>query len=240
MNSCAAAVLARDARGRYRPAMSDDPTPIDPERGFALVHVPAARRAAVETLWQLDARLGEVLATTSDPAIGAIRLAWWRDALRRLDSAAAPAEPLLQAVATYILPAVSGTDLAALAEGWGVMVDGDPAELDAYGAARGATLFGLAARVLGGEGDAVMAAGAGWALVDLGWGQRDAAFRMAALAAAGRALAPWDGRVPTRLRPLGMLGMLARRDVMAGPGAERRVATPGRLAAMLRYRWFGR
>ena len=213
----------------------------DPEAALMLTHVPGDRRAAVATLWRLDARLGEVLATTSDPAIGMIRLAWWRDALARLDDAPAPAEPLLQAVTTDCLPAVAGAELALLAEGWGTMVDGDPAALDAYGAGRGGVLFGLAARLLGRADDAdIRAAGAGWALVDLGWGQRDAAFRVAALTAAARALAPWDGRTTRRLRPLGRLGMLARRDAAAGPGAERRVATPARVAAMLRYRWFGR
>ncbi|WP_076068482.1 squalene/phytoene synthase family protein [Sphingomonas montana] len=224
-----------------------DPTPagaaepaIDPERTLALLHVPAARRGAIATLWRLDARLGAVVATTTDPSIGAIRLAWWRDALTRLDDAAAPAEPLLQDVAAQLLPHVRGAELAALAEGWGAIVEGDPDMLDEYGRGRGGVLFGLAARVLGGDVGGAAAMGAGWALVDLGWGQRDAAFRAAALDAAERALAEWDGRTPRGLRPLGMLAVLARRDVAAGPDADRRVGSAGRIAMMLRHRMFGR
>ena len=223
--------------------MDEDDTPLGPERTLMLLHVPPARRAAVEALWRLDARLGAVLATTTEPAIGIMRLAWWRDALIRLDGGPAPAEPVLQALAAAVVPQVAGSALATIAEGWGAMVDGDPAMLDEYGRDRGGGLFRLSARLLGAsEADAavVEAIGAGWALVDLGWGQRDPAFRLAALEAAERAMAGWNGRSSAALRPLGMLGVMARRDVAAGVAAERLEGSPGRIAVMLRHRLFGR
>lgn len=217
-------------------------TEIDPERMLMLSYVPVDRRPAVAALWALDHRLGMVLSTTTEPAIGAIRLAWWRDALQRLDRTAPPAEPLLRDVAEHLSPHVEGAMLAPLAEGWGAVIDEayDDDACERHGRARGEALFAAAATVLGGDPDAVRTIGSGWALVDLAHGTRDIAMRTAALAAAGRALAEWDGRVPAALRPLGMLGMLARMDVAAGPAAERRLGAPGRMARMLRYRIFGR
>ncbi|HEX8445483.1 MAG TPA: squalene/phytoene synthase family protein [Sphingomonas sp.] len=215
---------------------------VDAERQLMLAYVPPQWRAAIGTLWQLDARLGDVVATTSEPAVGAIRLAWWRDALLRLDEAPAPAEPLLRAVAEKVLPRVAGATLATLPEGWGAVLDADPSDvaLDSYGLDRGATLFAAAADLLHAPGEAVRAPGAGWALVDLAHGSRDRGLRIAALAAAGRAMTAWDGRVPRGLRPLGMLGMLARIDVAAGPDVQRRQGAPSRIARMMRYRMIGR
>lgn len=215
---------------------------IDPERMLMLSYVPADRRAAVAALWTLDHRLGMVLSTTTEPAIGAIRLSWWRDALQQLDRNSPPAEPLLRDVADKLLPHMSGATLAPLAEGWGAVIDDaqDEEALAHHGRARGAILFKAAATVLGNDTEAVEAMGAGWALVDLAHGMRDPALRSAALTVAGRALDAWDGQVPYKLRPLGMLAMLARIDVAAGPHAERRPGAPGRMARMMRYRIFGR
>ena len=212
---------------------------VDPERLLALAYAPPAARPAIASLWLLDARLGSVLATTSDPAIGMIRLAWWRDALCRLDTAPPPAEPLLRQVAETVLPAVSGTDLAGLAESWGAVLDDAPDGLAGWDA-RGRTLFGLAARLLGGPAEPLERAGAGWSLADLAHGTRDAPVQQAALRAADAAMQDWDGRAPAGLRMLGMLGLLARIDAgrIGAPMARR--GAPARIARMLRYHLFGR
>ena len=78
---------------------------LDPDRRLALAYVPAAARPAVEALWRLDVTLGAVLAAGREPMIGRIRLAWWREALEKLDREAPPAEPLLQALAERVVPA---------------------------------------------------------------------------------------------------------------------------------------
>ena len=67
----------------------------------------ARRRARprVEALWRLDVTLGAVLATGREPMVSRIRLAWWREALERLDREPPPAEPVLQALAAHVLPA---------------------------------------------------------------------------------------------------------------------------------------
>ena len=87
---------------------------LDPDRTLALAYVAAAARPAVQALWRLDAAFAAILATGTQPMISQLRLAWWREALERLDAAPPPAEPVLQALAAYVLPVVSGAELAAM------------------------------------------------------------------------------------------------------------------------------
>ena len=101
--------------------------------------------------------------------VSRIRLAWWREALERLDHAPPPAEPVLQALAAHVLPLVSGAELAAMEEGWAALLDEgllDSESLDRHAACRGGLLFRYSARLLG-EAEAAEPAGERWALVDL-------------------------------------------------------------------------
>ena len=222
--------------------MTDDLAFTDPERALALSYVPAAARASVAALWRLDERLGAVLATTTEPAIGAIRLAWWREALIALDDAPAPAEPILGALARNVIPVVAGAELGKLAEGWGLLLDPRPDAdtLMRYGSERGGMLFSATARLLGEDAPGMAAAGAGWALIDLAFHVRDAGLGERALAAGLQALGDRPGVMPPRLRALGMLAMLARRDAAAGLLQPRRQGAPARVARMLAYRLIGR
>jgi phytoene synthase len=215
-------------------------TPLDPDRTLALSYVPTARRAAVGALWYLDAALGAVVSGGKEPMIARIKLAWWREALERLDHAPPPAEPTLEAAAVYLLPrGLSGAELSAMEGGWTVLLGEDALsaeELQAYAAERGATLFRLTARLLGAEvSSEQVEAGQCWALADLARhsGEPDSG---AALAAA-RGLVR-EEKWPSTLRPLGMLAILAARDVRADvpepPGS------PTRMLRMLKHRITGR
>ena len=48
--------------------------------------------------------MGDVVARSTEPALGAIKLAWWRERLEELDHGKVPAEPRLQAAAAELLP----------------------------------------------------------------------------------------------------------------------------------------
>ena len=213
---------------------------LDPDRTLALSYVPAKRRAAVGALWRLDAALGAALAGGKEPMIARIKLAWWREALERLDREPAPAEPMLREAAAHLLPALTGAELAAMEEGWSVLPSSETLsgeDLRAYALGRGGLMFRYTARLLGADVDGLEAAGEAWALLDLA---RHCATREdsdVAVAAARARRGP--RRWPARLRPLGMLAMLAARDAdPARPPWEVRGA-PARMLRMLRHRITG-
>jgi phytoene synthase len=218
-------------------------TDLDPDRRLALAYVPAPRRAAIGALWRLDATFGAVLAGGRDPMVGRLRLAWWRDALAALDDAPAPAEPLLVALAAHVLPAgATGAELAAMEEGWAAILPGEPLTgetLALHGERRGAALFALSARLLGGGAVDAEAAGRAWALADLARHSSRPVEAEQALAAAGTAVADGD-RWPRALRPLGMLAMLARRDIRRGSDRFERPGAPARMLRMIAHRLSGR
>lgn len=208
---------------------------LDPDRQLALAYVPAAARPAVAALWRLDASLAAILATGTQPLISQLRLAWWREALERLDQAPPPAQPVLQALAAHVLPAVSGAELAAIEEGWLILLSDEALSADAlarYAALRGGLLFAYGARLLGDPDFPVSEAGACWALADLARHSRRV----------DEIKSPPPGsktKWPIRLRPLGMLEMLARRDLERLGRKPEKAGSPARMWRMLRHRYSG-
>lgn len=166
--------------------------------------------------------------------LGAIKLAWWRESLEKLDHEPAPQEPRLQAAAEELLPrGISGADLASLEESWALILMKSETELFLRGVAvRGPRLFELAGRMLGVAMDD--------ALEELAWafGAADLA-RRGVFDVSGVAPGRWSVRMPLEQRPLAMLGVLGRRDLRRGAPFEPE-ATPGRAWALLRHRLTGR
>lgn len=219
------------------------PQGLNADQKLALSYVPQTRRAALAALWQLDAALGAVLAGGRDPMIRQIKLAWWRESLQRLDQADPPAEPLLKVLAGQVLPmGISGTELALMEEGWAWLLTPetlDDVELNAYAAGRGGRLFLLSARLLGGKSvDNLDRMGEAWALVDLARRSRHPDDIEVALAAARRRDA--IEYVPSGLRPLSMLAVMARRDAQPDRPRWERHGGPGRMWCMLCHRLTGR
>lgn len=173
-----------------------------------------------------------MVTSSTQPALGAIRLAWWREALERLDKAPPPPEPRLQAVATELLPrGMTGAELAELEDGWATLLDEEP-DVERV-AVRGARLFAMAAKLLGASDTLLGVAGRLYGY--------ETAFR------AGPIGLHWPmeemhqlcrHRFPRRLRPLTGLARLAARDVKQAPAIEPE-ATPGRAAALLSHRLLG-
>lgn len=194
------------------------------ERALALGYAPPAARAGLAALWALDDRLRQIVRAARDPTIGMMRLTWWADALERLDTAAPPAEPVLQALAAEVLPrGVTGETLAAMVDGWERLLEPAP-DLLPHAAERGGRLFAAAATLLGANDVRIAAAGEGWALADLtDWPPLAREARALALS---RPTTMPGGRWPAPLRPLGALALLARFDAQGAsrPGSPRRVA----------------
>lgn len=207
---------------------------VDPERWLAICYAPKGARGALAALFALDVSLGGVVASTSEPMIGAMRLAWWREALEKLPQSPAPAEPVLQAVAMEITdgnPAMAA-ELAAMVDGWLALIEVEQLDrhaIETHARERGGRLFDIAIRILGGDGDGAVAArlGRGWALVDLASRLTQPDARDMALETASAELATSITGMAKEARPLAALAVLARRDAASGlrgrrPGAPLR------------------
>ncbi len=210
---------------------------------MAIAYAPAARRTALAKLFQLDERLGQIVATTSEPMIGLMRLTWWREALEKLDQPGrkVPDEPLLRALAEEIVPRfASGAMLAAIEDGWSALIDEDDPErlLLRHGGERGRHLFAAAAAILGADDARLPAAGEVWALTDLGFHHSSATLSAAARTRAVQlADAIPSGRWPSAARPLAALFTLAVGDSRKGRRVQ---GGPARLMRMLALRMTGR
>lgn len=187
---------------------------LPPDRALVVATAPVEARRALHALLALDLRLAGIVRAAREPMIGQMRLAWWHDALTRLDGAAAPAEPLLKAVQADALPTgVGGADLASLVDGWEALIAADTLDDDAllrHADSRGAHLFALAGRMRGARSPLLAPAGRGWALGDL-------AAHLTQQVVAERAMTlareQWTQAFSKRwgrpLRPIGMLSLLA-------------------------------
>lgn len=192
-------------------------------------------------MFALDERFGTIVASTGEPMIGLMRLAWWREALERLGFDPPPEEPLLALLGDKLLSrGVTGTALAAIEDGWAALIDGEPdAETIArHGRERGRNLFMAAATILEADDPRLGIAGEVWALADLGYRHSVEQVRQTALARA-RMLAAGlpKGRWASAARPLAALFVLAARDAAS---VERAQGSPGRLLRMLALRLTGR
>jgi phytoene synthase len=192
---------------------------LDADRRIALAAMPTALQPAFAALWNLDLAFADVVASSSDPALGAIRLAWWREALEALDRSPAPAEPRLIAVAEQLLPRrTTGAELSQLEDAWLPLLDPFPwGQRAAEGLrARGRLLFGVGAQLLGARAAEAAPLGALWSLVDGARHCSDDASRdfLAHQARAEIAELP-SGRSPRVLRPMTVLAAVAARDALS-------------------------
>jgi 15-cis-phytoene synthase len=177
--------------------------------------------------------MADVVARSTEPALGAIKLAWWRERLQELDQEIVPAEPRLQAAAAELLPrGISGAALAELEDGWATLLEEEP-DVERVGTA-GAHLFHLAARLLGASHPLIDPAGrlygyenvARRGLMRMHW-PMDELYQLS------------THPFPKRLRPLTGLAALAARDARRAPPLEPQ-GTPGRAFALFRHRLTGR
>jgi 15-cis-phytoene synthase len=170
--------------------------------------------------------LADVVATSSDPRLGAIRLAWWRERLEELDTGGpVPAEPRLQAVAEELLMrGVCGKELSQLEDAWLPVLEPFPwGRSQAAGLKlRGRILFGVGARLLGHPSAEAESSGELWSLVD---GAAHCSDRQSndLLFKEARGVR-LSARSPAKLRTMTVLGALAASD-MEGRRGVARVAT---------------
>lgn len=176
--------------------------------------------------------MAQVVVRATQPALAAIKLAWWRERLEDLDHGKVPAEPRLQQAARELLPlGISGKKLAELEQSWAALLDEAPDRERI--AERGELLFELGAMLLGLQfGESLGKAGRMFATV------RVARLGLLEISTGGSGL---ERQVsPRRARPLTALAALAMRDLRRGGPPFEPEATPGRAWTLLRHRLTGR
>ena len=177
--------------------------------------------------------MADVVARSTQPTLGAIKLAWWRERLEELDDGKVPAEPRLQAAAAELLPrGVSGGDLAELEEGWSAAFY-EPLDM-ALVTEHGTRLFTIAARLLNVEFDDGIVGVAGRLFARVDFARRG--FIDLAAGSSDRG----GPTIPRRARPLTGLAALAARDLGRGGPPFEPEGTPGRAWTLLRHRLTGR
>lgn len=189
----------------------------DRDRYVATLFAPGPLRPRLFALHAFDLALADVARSTTEPQIGMIRLAWWRDTVRSLRERPVGGQPVLAALGDVDIDPEA---LALLAEAHMDVLDGaDVGE-------SGARFFVLAAALLGDAGSEVEAAGRFWARANA-WRQ----------GAEVDVLALEHGRFGAAVRPVTALAAVARRDL--GGRREPR-GSAGRQFAVLRHVLTGR
>lgn len=202
------------------------------DRDLVRLYWPAELRPAFDALFAIDDALADVVASSTQPALGAIRLAWWREALERLDASPPPPEPRLQAVAAELLPrGIGGKELAGLEAGWAALLEEVP-DVAAAGE-RGTLLFQLGARLLGVQANDETIGTAGRLFAGINAGRRGF------IEIGPQAPEFGPSRIARRVRPLTAFAALAARDLRKGGPPFEPEATPGRAITLIRHRLFG-
>ena len=204
--------------------MAEQPTEIlAPELQIALAHTPLDKRDALRIFFEADARLARIVAGTTEPMLGQMRLAWWREMLGKPVSERPSGDRVLDGMGEHWMGRESA--LIALVDGWEHMLSEEFSEASALAFAQGrstafAALTGAGVR----DGEAALPEGMRWALADAASHVSPGPDRETLIAAARKIGA--DSALPRALRGLVVLDALSRRSLKRGarPLMEGRMA----------------
>lgn len=206
-------------------AANDDHLP--PEAELAIAWSAPKVRGPLTTALKLDRRLARIVARTTEPMLGQMRLAWWREALGKPMAERPRGDRVLDAIGRDW--AGREAALVAMVDGWEVLVTATalgPDEIDSFAAGRGAFFSASLDGAAPADAARLALAGQRWALADAAASVSDAGER-AALVLAGLGRQGEGGRMPAGQRGLAVLEALALRSLkhggqplMAGRGAS--------------------
>jgi phytoene synthase len=202
---------------------------------LALAYAPAKIRGEWLTLLAFDTRLAGIVRRTSEPMLGQLRLAWWRDRLGGVGGLETKGEPLLVALSAW---AGDEVVLLQLVDAWEAMLTTDDPQSEPFAGlsqARAAALAALAIRAgCPGDAEAARRAGFEWSIAELALGQSDPKLQQTLTKGL-----TWDRvTLPRALRPLAVLYGLARRAIIdCRPGV---LESPADLLVALRIGLLGR
>lgn len=134
------------------------------EAQIALAHTPPILREPLRIFFELDGRLARIVAATSEPMLGQMRLAWWRDTLGKPVDERPSGDFVLDAIGQHW--AGHEHALVRLVDGWEEMLAEqlDQSAAIRFGEGRGAA-FAALAEIAGVEASTAVPAER-WALTD--------------------------------------------------------------------------
>lgn len=189
---------------------------LPPEAELALAWTPPKVREPLSIALQLDQRLARIVARTTEPILGQMRLAWWRDALGIKPGDRPRGDAVLDAIGAHW--AGREAALIAMVDGWEVLVTSETigyAEAKAFGNGRGEFFVALTTEDEATAQDRLAAAGYRWALADAASAISDPGEREV-LISAGLARAHLGGPFQRGVRGLAVLEALALRALKRG------------------------
>lgn len=203
------------------------------ELELALAYTPAKLRGRLEAFFALDQRLARIVAATTEPMLGQMRLAWWRDMLGSEAQERPRGDAVLDAIGEH-WPDDAGA-LVAVVDGWEHLLSDPPlTEADASQFAEGRCAPLLAVFTADNSRDGQSAnrvAAWRWAVGDLAANVTLDAER-ALLLTLGMTDQNNRRRLTRDCRGLAILGALATRSLKRGG----RPLMEGRMAAMIALR----
>ncbi|GAB5489432.1 MAG: hypothetical protein Pars2KO_30020 [Parasphingorhabdus sp.] len=189
---------------------------LNPLYRLILSYAKAQDRPRIGFLFAFDLRLAEIIRSTSEPMIGQIRLAWWRDILNQPVQDRLEGEPLVSTFNILEREGLSNKNLQRIIDGWETMLEDfpwDDRQFDVYAENRGNGYFGFALNQLE-ISDEMASISKLWALWDFARHCSDPDMREQAIklcrAISNELQAPNFDR---NGRPLSILCKLAMRDV---------------------------
>jgi 15-cis-phytoene synthase len=187
---------------------------LDPGKLLALTYTKGELRDALTLLLGLDMRLGQVMSKGTEPLIGQMRIAWWRDALLKPAGERPKGEPLFQDLA--ILKYDLAPDMIHLADAWGGLLaqeEWSSDALTAFAGDRSRGIFGSFAKITGQCDETrnkLIVMGERWALIDLmPYCKSGEALRILRSCLPSR---PGNYHVPGSARSLSMLALAAEQE----------------------------
>jgi 15-cis-phytoene synthase len=148
--------------------MNDIESGLPPPARLAVAYAPHPFRGAFSLLLRFDARFASVVGKASEPMIGQMKLAWWRDALLRPSGARPKGEPLLSELGEFESQ-ITASMVEQLVSAWEILLAEDqwsPETLNKFAGLRGSAIFETYADMVGVQYD-VSSLGAAWAAEDL-------------------------------------------------------------------------
>lgn len=210
----------------------DDLEALNDEQRLALAYTPVALRPPMEAYFALDRRLALLVSKTTEPLIGQMRLAWWRDMLATSPATRPTGDAVLDAVGAHW----SGREqsLAELVNAWEILVAEDTLaeqQIQAFGKGRAAPFAMLDPSADTRTTELSLAKATRWALADAAAHISDPLERERFVGVAITQEVP-VASVARNLRGLAVLDALAKRALIAGG----RPLMEGRGAALLALR----